>query len=151
MLPPDAKIRRLVKKATKLPKRTISAIFHASREHGGLGLASLEDSMDTAQISRVLCCLSSPDRLVRDVAWSQLSGVTKIRLKKKELETTDYEALLNNPPLPQEATVCDVRSLWTTVGRKSLKHLSCSIHFQGSDVHLEHQLKWTNERQSQTC
>ena len=134
----DAKIRRLVKKATKLPKRTISAFFHASRDHAGLGLVSLVDSMDTAQVTRVLRCLSSPDQLVQNVAWSQLSSVTRIRLKKKELETTDYENLLNNPPLPQEATVRDVRSLWTTV-RKSLKRLSCSIHFQGSDVHLEHQ------------
>lgn len=33
----DAKIRRLVKKAMRLPRRTVSTFFHTTKDHGGLG------------------------------------------------------------------------------------------------------------------
>ena len=41
----DAKIRRLVKRALRLPTRTARAFFHTAKYHGGLGLHSLEDNL----------------------------------------------------------------------------------------------------------
>ena len=39
----DATIRKIVKLALYLPKRTVSAIFHVAQSQGGLGIGSLED------------------------------------------------------------------------------------------------------------
>jgi len=107
----DAKIRRLVKKAMRLPRRTVSAFFHTAKDHGGLGLTSLEDTLDMARITRFLCCLSSPDRLVQDTAWAQLSAVVKKRQKKVEIDTSDIETFINSLPPPQEGSKGDVKSL----------------------------------------
>ena len=41
----DAKIRRLAKRALRLPARTASAFFHTAKYHGGLRLHSLEDNL----------------------------------------------------------------------------------------------------------
>jgi len=66
----DAKLRRLVKKSMRLPTRTISALFHMARRHGGLGLHSLEDNLNVSQITRFLRCLSSPDKNVQNITWA---------------------------------------------------------------------------------
>ena len=78
----DAKIRRLAKRALRLPTRTTSAFFHTAKYHGGLGLHSLEDNLDTSRIVRSLRCLSSPDKIVQDIAWSQLTAVVRKRTQK---------------------------------------------------------------------
>ena len=71
----------MLKKAMKLPKRTMGAFFHTSEQHGGLGTVSLKDNMDMARITRMLCCLTSLDKTVQDMAWSQLASVARKRLK----------------------------------------------------------------------
>ena len=125
---------RLVKKATRLPRRTVSAFFHTAKANGGLGLTSLEDNMDSTNIIRSLRCLLSPDKLIQDVAWSQVSDVVR-RCNKDDLSSVDIESFLNSPPDVGESRRSDVRSLWNIV-RKSLKFLSCSIKIQDSEIFL---------------
>ena len=131
----DAQMRRLVKKATRLPRRTVSAFFHTAKANGGLGLTTLEDNMDSTNIIRSLRCLSSPDKLIQDVAWSQVSDVVRRRCNKNDLSSVVIESFLNSPPDVGESRRSDVRSLWTVV-RKSLKFLLCSIKIQDSEIFL---------------
>lgn len=133
----DSRVQKLVKKSMKLPKRTLGAFFHASKSHGGLGIASVEDNMDVARVTHALRCLTSPDKMVQDVARSQLTSVAKKRLKKADVQTTDIEHPLNSPSTPQEASRGDVTSLWSAV-RKSLNRLSCKVRLEGAVVFLTH-------------
>ena len=75
----DAKLRKAVKKALRLPNRTTSPFFYTAKSSGGLGLTSLEDTLHTTRISRLLSCLTSPDKRLNDIAWSQLTSVVKRR------------------------------------------------------------------------
>ena len=110
----DATIRRIVKKALRLPKRTSSAFFHISRKDRGLGLISQEDRLDISLVKRALIILSSQDRQIQDIAWAQLTSTLICREKGKEnLTAMDIESFLNTPARPEEAyTTRDVRSLW---------------------------------------
>ena len=133
----DAKLRKAVKKALRLPNRTTSPFFYTAKSSGGLGLTSLEDTLHTTRISRLLSCLTSSDKRLNDIAWSQLTSVVKRRRRLDDITTADIADFLNNPPLPQEKTNRDVRSIWSST-RKSLQHLSCSIALEGSKVSLIH-------------
>ena len=117
----------------KLPKRTLGAFFHALKSQ----VLAVEDNMDVARVTRALRCLTSPDKMVQDVAWSQLTSVAKKRLKKADVQTTDIEHLLNSPPTPQEASRGDVTSMWSAV-RKSLNRLSYKVRLEGAVVSLTH-------------
>ena len=88
--------------------------------------------MHTTRISRLLSC-----KRLNDIAWSQLTSVVKRRRRLDDITTADIADFLNNPPLPQEKTNRDVRSIWSSA-RKSLQHLSCSIALEGSEVSLIH-------------
>ena len=128
----DAKLKKAVKKALCLPNRTTSPFFYTEKSSGGLGLTSLEDTLHTTRISRLLSC-----KCLNDIAWSQLTSVVKRRRRLDDITTADIADFLNNPPLPQEKTNRDVRSMWSSA-RKSLQHLSCSIAIEGSEVSLIH-------------
>ena len=123
----------MVKKAVKLPKRTLSSFLHTSNRHGGLGLQSLEDILHTTRIARCVSCLASRDKRVRDISWSQLSAVVRRRRGLSEITIDDVTDFLNNPPLPHEAVRGDVRSLWSIM-RKSLQYLDCKLSFHGTEV-----------------
>ena len=79
----DATIRRIVKKALKLLKRTSTAFFHISRKDGGLGLISQEDRLNIILLKRALIILSSQDRWIQDIAWAQLTSTLTCREKVK--------------------------------------------------------------------
>ena len=91
--------------------------------------------MDSTNIIRFLRCLSSPDKLVQDVAWSKVSDVVRRRYNKNDLSSVDIESFLNNPPNVGENRRSDVRSLWTVV-KKSLGFLLCSIKIQDAEIFL---------------
>ena len=63
---------------------------------------------------KYLVILSSRDRRVQDVAWSQLTSTLKCRGNIKEnLTSSDIVNFLNTPASPEESrTTRDVRSLW---------------------------------------
>ena len=132
----DAQLRKTVKKALHLPNRTTSPFFYTAKSSGGLGLTSLEDTLHTTRVSCLLSCLSSTDKRLNDITWSQLTSVVKHRRRLDNVSTADIADFLNHPPLPQEKSR-DVRSLWNTA-RKSLKHISCSVMLDGSEVSLIH-------------
>ena len=79
----DVTIRRIVKKALKLPKRTSTAFFHISRKDGGLGLISQEDRLNIILVKRALIILSSQDRRIQDITWAQLTSTLTCREKVK--------------------------------------------------------------------
>lgn len=47
----DKKIRQILKPQLKLPRRTTSSLFYTANRHGGVGLNSLEDSLDVARVT----------------------------------------------------------------------------------------------------
>ena len=73
----DASLRSLLKKALRFPKRTTNSFLYCSKAKGGLGLFSVLDRLHTSCISRSIKCLTSHDKLVSDIAWSQLYQVVK--------------------------------------------------------------------------
>ena len=130
-------IRRIIKKALKLPKRTLTAFFHTARKDGGLRLTSKEDRLDISLVKRALVILSCQDRRIQDVAWSQLTSTLKCRGKIKEnLTSSDIGWFLNTPASSKEScTARDVRSLWSLV-RKSLFRLKCTVQLREAEVYL---------------
>ena len=141
----NAQLRKMVKKALHLPNRTTTPFFYTAKSSGGLGLTSLEDTLHTTRVSHLLSCLSSTDKRLNDITWSQLTSVVKRRRRLDDVTTADIADFLNHPPFPQEKTR-DVRSLWNTA-RKSLKHLSCSAMLDGAEVSLSHDDSTTSARQ----
>ena len=77
------------------------------------------------------------DKRLSDIAWSQLTSVVRRRRRLDNVTTTDIMDFFNHPPLSQERTSGDVRSLWSSA-RKSLKHLSCSVTLDGAVVYPDH-------------
>jgi hypothetical protein len=62
----------MLKKTMCLPWRTTRTFFHVSTDHGGLGLCSVEDVLDTTACShQILPMLTYPDKRVNDIAWYQ--------------------------------------------------------------------------------
>ena len=100
----DAKLRRLVKKALKLPTRTTSAFLYTSKAHGGLGLRSAVDTLHTSRASRLVSCLTSRDKTVNDVAWAQLHLTVQKRRRLTEVSAEDITDFLNHPPPPPGET-----------------------------------------------
>ena len=131
----DSALRKLVKTALRLPKRTISEFIYVSKRHGGIGLISLEDTLHTTRIMRAIICLSSPDKRVNNVAWAQLVLTVRLRRQLSEVTTEDITDFLNNPPLPQERRSRDVMTLWSSA-RASLTYLSTSVELSGTTVSL---------------
>ena len=131
----DAKLRRLVKKALRLPTRTTSAFLYTSKAHGGLGLRSVVDTLHMSRVSRLISCLTSRDKTVNDVAWAQLHLTVQKRRRLTEVSPEDITDFLNHPPLPQERRTSDVSTIWS-LARKSLAHASSSLEIDGADVVL---------------
>lgn len=131
----DARVRRLVKKAMKLPKRTASSFLYTSKQHGRLGLMNTEDMLDVNRVNRLARCLSSPDKKVSDIAWDQLSGVVRKRKEDDTITDADLQEFLNSTPAQGEYRQGDVRSLWSTV-RKFIKRLGCQVTVVGMEVNL---------------
>ena len=111
----DSDIRKKVKKALRLPTRTICAFFHLPTTLGGLGLRSLQDNLEVATISRAIKVLSSKDKLVSDIAWDQLRSTILKRTGQSPATSDDVISFLNSPPPHIEASRDDVRSLWSMV------------------------------------
>ena len=78
----DAKIRTLVKQALGLPKWTSMDFLYAKMQQGGRGLISIEDNRHQALITQCYRVLTSPDKLVQEVAWSQLRDCVSARTGK---------------------------------------------------------------------
>ena len=85
----DSALRKLVKAALCLPKRTISDFLYVSKRHGGLGLTSLVDTLHTSRIMHALTCLFNPDKRVNNVSWVQLVLTVKSRRQLSEVTTDD--------------------------------------------------------------
>ncbi len=122
----DALVRQRVKKSLHLPKRSISSFFHLPTKLGGLGLMSVEDSLEAAMISKAIKCLSSKDKWVNDVAWDQLQSTIAKRRSSSPQNISQVLEFINNPPPRGESCRGDVRSLWSMV-RRSLIYLNCSV------------------------
>ena len=102
------------KKSLKFPRRTISVFLHTPRKYVGLGITSLEDQFDMIQIKRAFHFLTSPDKTLQNVAWSQLTTTIKHRRspgQKGDLSEKDVKSFLNSPPEKQEKHMRDVRTI----------------------------------------
>ena len=141
----DAQVRRVVKKAMMLPKRTVSSFLYTAKHHGGLGLTSIEDILDVTKVNRLIRCLSSPDKKVTDVAWDQLSNVVRKRRDIDDIGDADLQEFLNTTPTRGEYRLGDVMSLWSTA-RKSIKNLGCKLIFEGMEVQLATEEETVNAR-----
>ena len=96
----DSQLRKLEKKGLRLPKRTISSFFYMAKSNGGLGLTSLEDSLHTTRVSRVLSCLTSMDKRLSDIAWSQLTSVVRSRRRLDNVANHDRHNGFLQPSTP---------------------------------------------------
>ena len=124
----DKQIRKILKPSLKLPKRTATSFLYSANKHGGVGLRSLEDDLDTARVTHFFKCLTSPDQVVTQCAWSQLSQVVIRRTNNKTPTAEDIASFLNTPPPPKESTRCsDVQSIWSIV-RKSLHRFNMTVN-----------------------
>ena len=108
----DKEVRNMVKHALKLPKRTISAFFHTPPHSGGLGIPCIENEIDVQLATTAFKLLSTPDTVVKGVAYHHLS---EKRTRSTGATTTDMEAFLNSSPTPGEGKTGDIRSLWSIV------------------------------------
>ena len=107
----DARVRRAVKKTMKLPKRAVSSFLYTGRQHGGLGLTSVEDTLDVTKANRLMRCLSSPDKKVQDVAWDQLAPVVRKRRGVDSIRDFDLQQFLISALARRECCKGDIRSL----------------------------------------
>ncbi len=130
----DGLIRRKLKKAIHLPVRTISSFFHLPSHMGGLGLQSVEDSLEAAIVIRVLKCLMSKDLLVLGLACDQLRATILNRTGESPEDVQQVLTFLHTPPPPGEYAKGDVRSLWSMV-RKALKFLDVTIETGAEDTY----------------
>ena len=142
----DARIRQAVKKSMKLPKRVVSSFLYTSKQHGGLGLTSMEDTLDVTKVNGLVRCLASPDKKVSNVAWDQLSTVVRKRKGEDTISDSDLQEFLNTTPVRGEYQQGDVRSLWSTV-RKSIKSLGCEVIIEGTHVKLARGEETVNARE----
>ena len=129
----DSGIRRLMKKALRLPKRTTTPFFYVSSNKGGLGLPSILDLLHCARVTRAVRCLASSDKLVNDISWSQLHSTVKTRWRLQDPQAADLTSFINNPPRSQEARARGTQSLWSTL-RKDLQFLQASLVLDGTRV-----------------
>lgn len=133
----DNKIRKILRPRLKLPRSTTTPFFYTATHHGGMGLYSVEDSLDVARVTQFYKCLTSPDKFVRNCAWSQLQEVVWRRTKTNSPSPEVIQNFLNDPPAAQEGTKGDVYSLWTIV-RKSLQRLGTTVNIlPNNQIHLE--------------
>ena len=128
----DKKLRNIIKSALKLPRRTTNSFLYTANRYGGLGLYSMEDNLDVARITQFFKCLTSPDDIVKQCAWTQLSQVVGKRLKKQDISPQDMESFLNSPRPPNEGSRGDIQSLWSIV-RKSLHRLRILVSVTDSN------------------
>ena len=131
----DAKIRQIIKGALRLPKRTIGAFIHTPNNMGGLGIPSILDNLHIARITRVLKCLNSRDKIVNDIAWSQLHHTVKQRRRLDDVQIADISDFINHPPLPRESRARVVQSIWSTV-RKSLIYTDTKMELTNTGAAL---------------
>ena len=129
------RIRKLLKKAMKLPKRELSSFLYTGMHHGGLGLTSMEDTLDVTNVNKLVRCLSSPDKKVQDVAWDQLPSVVRKRKEKESITNAYLQEFLNTPPVKGEYRQEDVKSLWSNVCR-SIKNLRCEVSMDRMEVKI---------------
>ncbi|KAL5509896.1 hypothetical protein EMCRGX_G005336 [Ephydatia muelleri] len=61
----DKEVRNVVKRAFKLPKRTISAFFHAPSNSGGLGIPCIENEIDVNMATTAFKLLTTPDTILQ--------------------------------------------------------------------------------------
>ena len=149
----DKKLRNITKSALKLPRRTTNSFLQVGvccNRYGGLGFKSMEDNLDVARITQFFKRLTSPNDIVKQCAWTQLSQVVGKRLKKQDISPQDMESFLNSPPPPNEGSRGDIQSLWSIV-RKSLHRLgilvsvtdsnSIELDLSGTTIMYRHQKK----------
>ena len=123
----DKEVRNVVKRAFKLPKRTISAFFHAPSNSGGLGIPCIENEIDVNMATTAFKLLTTPDTVVKGVAYHHLNTVTEKRTRSTGATIADMETFLNSSPRPGEGRTGDIRSLWSIV-RTSLTQCDAVIN-----------------------
>jgi len=122
----DSSLKKLVKRAFRLPVCTLGAFFHLLTRLGGLGLSSVESALEGAMVSRVLKTLISRDRLVSDVAWAQLPATVAKRMGTPPQIRRNLLGFLNTPQPPGESAKGNVKSLWS-MPRRSLVFLDLKL------------------------
>ena len=132
----DKTIRKSIKKALRLPRRTTTHLFYTSRKHGGLGVFSIEDSLDVFRATHFYKCLSCPDPTVSGCAWDQLWHTVSKRSGIPEPSDSDIESFLNSSPGRGEGGKGDVQSLWSVV-RRSLRRLVVAVTVSDHAVSME--------------
>lgn len=123
----DKEVRNMVKHAFKLPNRTISAFLHAPCNVGGLGIPCIVDEIDVHLAATAFKLLSTPDAIVKGVAYHHLSNVAEKRTRSNAVNTDLMEMFLNSSPTPGEGKTGDIRSLWSIV-RSSLVRCGAVIN-----------------------
>lgn len=144
----DKQVRNMVKLAFKLPKRTISAFLHTPPHSGGLGIPCIEDEIDVHLATTAFKLLSTPDTLVKGVAYHHLGNVTEKRTRSSEATIGDMEEFLNSTPTPGEGKAGDIRSLWSVV-RSSLARCDAIISLSGNRITCSGKtINWSGKKET---
>ena len=126
-----------------MPSTYLHAPFsmpHASMEVWG-SIPSVEDQAHCTRVVRATKCLTSRDKLVSDVAWSQLHRTTQIRQGTRVTTSEELESFVNSVQNPGESRSKDVQSLWSSV-RKSLQHTAARLCVKDGLYYVHHQLAY---------
>ena len=102
----DGQVRKMVKPALNLPRRTSTDYLYSRMNEGGRGLVSLEDNREEALIIQFYCTLTCPDPMVQETAWGQLNDTIKAWTNKHKLTKDDICMFLNSTPARNETRQC---------------------------------------------
>ena len=131
----DDAVRGMVKKAFRLPRRTITSFFYVPWRNGGLGLPNVENDLDVGWASQVYKFLTSKDPKVVMMCARRLRDT--IAARKAITDASFEEIFLNSRPDEGEHRKSnDVRSLFSLV-RGSFYRLGAKLcYVEGDETNL---------------
>lgn len=123
----DEQVRKMVKLAFRLPRRTASSVFYVPWRCGGFGLPNIESDLDVAWASQAFKYLTSGDDKVMLMAARRVADTMTARTTTRHPELEEILTFLNSPPNKEEyRRSYDIRSLFGLV-RGSLQHLNAKF------------------------
>ena len=137
----DDAVRGMVKKAFRLPRRTITSFFYVPWKHGGLGLPNVENDLDVGWASQVYKFLTNKDPKIVMMSAKRLKDTIAARKAVKDASYEDVLDFLNSRPDEGEHRKSnDVRSLFSLV-RGSFHRLGALLcYVEGDETNLRLQI-----------
>lgn len=112
----DKRVRKMIKIAFRLSRRTNPAIFYVPWRCGGFGLPNIESDLDVAWISQVFKYFTSLDDRIVIMAARRVTDTMAARMNSRRLDLDEVLSFQNSHPDKKEyQRSYDVRSLYNVV------------------------------------